>query len=372
MKALLEHRHRVRGLSGAPKPKTAIRAAHRDPRWKAILSRDPRADGTFYYAVDTTGVYCRPSCPSRQARPEHVRFYATPAEAEVAGYRACRRCRPSQPTPASRLGALVTEACRLLESSEHLPSLGELASRAGISKYHFHRLFKACTGVTPRAYAAAHRSRRVQAELLRCETVTAAMFEAGYGSTGRFYEVAGDVLGMTPSAYRAGGARTKIRFAVGVCSLGAILVACSVRGVCAIALGDDPEELIRDLEQRFPRAHLIGGDAGFDRLVAMVVGFVEAPHLGFSLPLDIRGTAFQQRVWEALRKIPAGTRMSYGELAARIGAPTAVRAVARACGANPLAVAIPCHRVVQKDGRISGYRWGIECKRTLLEREASG
>jgi AraC family transcriptional regulator of adaptative response/methylated-DNA-[protein]-cysteine methyltransferase len=208
-------------------------------------------------------------------------------------------------------------------------------------------------------------------ELASSETVTAAIFEAGYNSNGRFYAEADHVLGMTPTHYRAGGPDTDIRFAIGACSLGAILVAQSARGVCAIALGDDPDALARELQDRFPNARLIGGDAAFERLVARVVGFVEAPALGLDLPLDVRGTAFQQRVWQALRALPAGTTASYAEVAARIGAPKAVRAVAQACGANPLAVAIPCHRVVRTDGALSGYRWGVARKRALLAREAA-
>jgi AraC family transcriptional regulator of adaptative response/methylated-DNA-[protein]-cysteine methyltransferase len=232
-------------------------------------------------------------------------------------------------------------------------------------------VFKAATGVTPRAYAAAHRAKRVRNELRRSRTVTTAIFDAGYNSNGRFYENSDQVLGMTPSRYRAGGADTRIRFAIGECSLGPILVAASDRGVCAILLGDDPEALARDLQDRFPRADLIGGDRDFERIVAKVVGFVEAPGLGLDLPLDVRGTAFQQRVWQALRKIPAGSTASYTEIAQQLGSPRSVRAVAQACAANPLAVAVPCHRVVRTDGALSGYRWGVERKRALLEREAS-
>jgi AraC family transcriptional regulator of adaptative response/methylated-DNA-[protein]-cysteine methyltransferase len=239
-----------------------------------------------------------------------------------------------------------------------------------MSPYHLHRIFKAVTGLTPRAYAAAQRARRLRDELAAGGKVTDAIYGAGYNSGGRFYAEADRVLGMTATRYRAGGEDTDIRFAVGECSLGSILVARSERGVCAILIGDDPQALARDLQDRFPRARLIGGDAGFERLVAQVVGFVEAPKIGLDLPLDVRGTAFQQRVWQALRDIPAGQTASYSEIAQRIGAPAAVRAVAQACGANALAVAIPCHRVVRHDGALSGYRWGVERKRTLLEREA--
>jgi AraC family transcriptional regulator of adaptative response/methylated-DNA-[protein]-cysteine methyltransferase len=340
-----------------------------DPRWAAVLARDTTADGDFVYSVGTTGVYCRPSCASRRARPEHVAFHQTTADAERAGFRPCLRCRPDRPPLVEQHAATVARLCRFIESAEQAPSLDALAQEAGLSVYHLHRLFKAATGLTPKAYAAAHRARRVRAELGRSDTVTEAIYGAGYNSNGRFYAQSNDVLGMTPSRYRAGGADTDIRFAIGECSLGSILVAASEIGVCAILIGDDPDALAHDLQDRFPRAKLIGGDAAFERLVAKVVGLVEAPAVGLDLPLDVRGTAFQQRVWQALRDIPAGRTLSYADLARRIGAPKSVRAVAQACGANPLAVAIPCHRVVRNDGALAGYRWGVERKRALLERE---
>jgi AraC family transcriptional regulator of adaptative response/methylated-DNA-[protein]-cysteine methyltransferase len=265
----------------------------------------------------------------------------------------------------------VTQACRLIDSSSRMPSLEQLARHVGLSVFHFHRVFKAVTGLTPRAYGIAHRAKRVRKELGRNRTVSRAIYESGYNSNARFYGESQQVLGMTPTAYRAGGADAEIRFAIGECSLGSILVAASERGVCAILLGDDPDALARDLQDRFPRATLIGGDAEFEGLVARVVGFIEAPALGLDLPLDVRGTAFQQRVWQALREIPPGSTASYGEIASRIGSPNSVRAVAGACAANTLAVAIPCHRVVRTDGSLSGYRWGVERKRALLEREAS-
>ncbi|MGH8852195.1 MAG: bifunctional DNA-binding transcriptional regulator/O6-methylguanine-DNA methyltransferase Ada [Casimicrobiaceae bacterium] len=359
-------------MKTTPKNASLAAATLADPRWAAVAARDPVADSRFVYSVSTTGVYCRPSCAARRARPEHVAFHATAADAERAGFRPCRRCRPNQPPLAARHVRTVAELCRFIESAEQAPGLEALAARAEMSVYHLHRVFKAVTGLTPKAYATAHRARRVRAELDRSETVTAAIYGAGYNSNGRFYAQANDVLGMTPSRYRAGGERTDIRFAIGECSLGAILVAASARGVCAILLGDDPDLLARDLQDRFPRAGLIGGDADFERLVARVVGFVEAPGLGLDLPLDVRGTAFQQRVWQALREIPAGATASYADVARRIGAPKSVRAVAQACGANALAVAIPCHRVVRNDGALSGYRWGVERKRALLQRETHG
>ncbi len=341
-----------------------------DPRWAAVVARSAEADGVFFYSVRTTGVFCRPSCGARLARSENVRFHATRQDAEAAGFRPCKRCKPDQPSLAEQHAARVTQACRLIETSEAVPGLEELARNARMSAFHFHRVFKAITGLTPREYAAANRGKRVRKELGRQRTVTRAIYESGYSSNGRFYGESAQVLGMTPTDYREGGANADIRFAIGECSLGSILVAMSERGVCAILLGDDPALLARDLQDRFPRATLIGADPEFERMVARVIGFVEAPGLGLDLPLDVRGTAFQQRVWQALREIPAGATASYSEIAGRIGAPKSVRAVASACAANPLAIAIPCHRVVRNDGGLSGYRWGVERKRELLQREA--
>ncbi|WP_443273290.1 bifunctional DNA-binding transcriptional regulator/O6-methylguanine-DNA methyltransferase Ada [Variovorax sp. JS1663] len=343
-----------------------------DPRWAAVVEHDRSADGQFFYSVRSTGVYCRPSCGARQPRPENVAFHATAADAERAGFRPCRRCKPDQPARSEQQAAQVAELCRYIESAGEAPTLDALAERAGLSTFHLHRIFKEVTGLTPRAYAAAHRDRRVREALTRGETVTDAIYEAGYNSNGRFYARADEALGMTPTRFRAGGADAQIRFAIGQCALGAILVAQSERGVCAIALGDDPDALARELQDRFPRARLIGGDPDFEQLVARVVGFVEAPGVGLDLPLDVRGTAFQQRVWQALRDIPSGSTASYADIAQRIGSPKAVRAVAQACGANPIAVAIPCHRVVRSDGALSGYRWGVERKRALLASEAAG
>jgi AraC family transcriptional regulator of adaptative response/methylated-DNA-[protein]-cysteine methyltransferase len=342
-----------------------------DPRWAAVLGRDRRADGTFFYSVETTGVYCRPSCGSRRPKPENVSFHRTAADAERAGFRPCRRCRPDRASLDHQHAETVAAICRWIEREEETPPLQALARRAGLSPYHFHRVFKAVTGLTPRAYAAAHRTRRVREQLRRSRTITEAIYDAGYNSGGRFYETSNHLLGMTPRDYRAGGADTRIHFAVGECSLGSILVAQSAKGVCAILLGDEPEALVRELEDRFPNATLVGGDPAFERTVAAVVGFIEAPGVGLDLPLDVRGTAFQQRVWQVLREIPVGATATYAEIAARVGSPRSVRAVAQACAANPLAVAIPCHRVVRADGSLSGYRWGVERKRALLDRESA-
>jgi AraC family transcriptional regulator, regulatory protein of adaptative response / methylated-DNA-[protein]-cysteine methyltransferase len=337
--------------------------------WRAVERRDRAADGTFVYSVRTTGVYCRPACAARLPRRENVMFHVSCAEAERAGFRPCKRCRPNAPALAEAHATVVARACRLIEQAEEPPTLDDLAQAAGMSRFHFHRVFKAVTGVTPKAYIAGDRAKRVREELASRDTVTQAIYGAGFNSNGRFYAAAPGLLGMTPTQFRSGGTGNVIRFAVGQCSLGAILVAATDKGVCAIEFGDDPEALVRALQDRFPKAQLLGGDEAFERLVAKVVGFVEAPAQGLDLPLDIRGTAFQQRVWKAIRDIPAGATASYRDLAKRLGAPKAVRAVAQACGANDIAVAIPCHRVVRTDGSISGYRWGVARKRALLARE---
>ncbi|CAJ0700683.1 Bifunctional transcriptional activator/DNA repair enzyme Ada [Ralstonia edaphis] len=354
--------------SARPVPDTTL--VEHDPRWARVLARDASADGQFVYAVKTTGVYCQPSSASRLPRPENVEFFDTPADAEAAGYRPSRRASPDQTTVRAQQAALVAQACRRIEAADTPPTLDALAQEAGLSPYHFHRLFKSVTGLTPKAYADAHRARKLRAQLERGSTVTEAIYDAGFNASSRFYEASDNVLGMTASRYRAGGVQTTIRFAVGECSLGSILVAQSDRGICAILMGDDPDALARDLQDTFPKAELIGGDAGFEDLVAKVVGFVEAPSIGLDLPLDVRGTAFQERVWQALREVPPGSTTSYTEIAARIGAPQAVRAVAQACAANHIAVAIPCHRVIRRDGNTSGYRWGVERKLALLERES--
>jgi AraC family transcriptional regulator, regulatory protein of adaptative response / methylated-DNA-[protein]-cysteine methyltransferase len=345
-------------------------ATTNDPRWSSVAARDKWADGTFYYSVKTTGVYCRPSCAARLALPENVQFYETTAEAEKAGFRACRRCRPAGLSLTEENAAKIAKVCRLIERSKALPSLEKLAKYAGMSVFYLHRTFKAVTGLTPSGYAAAHRSKRVRETLGKSQSVTEAIYDAGFNSNSRFYETSNEVLGMTPTNFRDGGANTAIHFAIGECSLGSILVAKSERGVCAVLIGDDPIVLVRNLENQFPKADLIGDESGYEDLVAKVIGLIEKPGIGLDLPLDIRGTAFQQRVWKALQQIPVGSTASYADIAKLIGMPKAVRAVAQACGANALAVAIPCHRVIRNDGGLSGYRWGVERKRTLLDREA--
>jgi AraC family transcriptional regulator of adaptative response/methylated-DNA-[protein]-cysteine methyltransferase len=320
--------------------------------------------------VASTGVYCRPSCAAKLAKRENIAFHASCEEAERAGFRPCKRCKPKEPALQDRYASTVADACRLIEEAEKPLKLEELARATGLSMFHFHRLFKAIAGLTPKAYADAHRRKRVRENLTRRKSVTEAIHEAGFNSSRQFYANSDEVLGMTPSDFKAGGANADMRFAVGECSLGSILVAASAKGITAILIGKEPEALIHELEDRFPKANLIGGDRTFEDVMAKVVGMVEAPGTGLDLPLDVRGTAFQHRVWQALRDIPFGTTVSYTEIAKRIGMPKAIRAVAAACAANKIAVAIPCHRVVRNDGALSGYRWGVERKRRLLEREA--
>jgi AraC family transcriptional regulator of adaptative response/methylated-DNA-[protein]-cysteine methyltransferase len=346
-------------------------ATEDDPRWAQVMLRDKSADGTFWYSVQTTGVYCRPSCPSRRANPKNVTLHDDLPSAKATGFRACRRCNPDGASQDDQNAARVAKACRLIGQSEEAIPLERLAKAVGLSASYFHRLFKATTGLTPKDYAAAHRAARVREGLANGRSVTEAIYDAGFNSSGRFYEKSTEMLGMTPTRYRQGGLNEDIKFAIGQSSLGAILVASSAKGVVSILIGDDPNELARHLQDRFPKARLIGGDPDYEKLVAEVVGLVEAPALGLDLPLDVRGTAFQQRVWHALQEIPAGQTVSYADVAAQIGAPKAVRAVAGACAANKIAVAIPCHRVVRRDGTLSGYAWGVERRQRLLEAEAS-
>lgn len=340
-----------------------------DPRWARVIARDRTADGLFWYSVITTGVYCRPSCASRRANPQNVQLHDSLESAKATGFRPCKRCKPDGVSVDAENTAIVARACRLIQGSEEVPTLTALAGAVGRSPSHFHRLFKTTTGLTPKEYAAAHRAARVRQGLEAGRSVTEAIYDAGFNSSGRFYESSTNILGMTPTQYRCGGEKEEIRFAVGQSSLGAILVASSAKGVASILLGDDPDLLVRNLQDRFPKARLIGGDEEYEALVARVVGLVEAPGIGLELPLDVRGTAFQQRVWQALTEIPAGQTVSYAEIARRIGAPKSMRAVAGACAANLLAVAIPCHRVIRKDGSVSDYAWGAERRRILLEKE---
>ena len=337
-------------------------------RWRAVVARDADADGTFVFAVRTTGVHCRPSCGARRPRRENVEFFATTAAAAAAGFRACKRCRPDRAAATGERKRVIERVCRHIESAERPPALRELARIAGFSPFHLQRMFRATIGLSPRAYAAAVRARRSRRALGAEATVTAAVFAAGYQSPSRFHADAPRDLGMAPRSYRAGGAGERIHFATASCGLGKVLAAATTRGVCAILLGDDAKELESDLRARFERAEIVRGDAAFGATLAQVVALVDGG-TSLDLPLDIRGTAFQRRVWLELRRIPSGTTVSYAGVARSIGAPRASRAVARACAQNPLAVAVPCHRVVRADGGVSGYRWGEGRKRALLAAE---
>lgn len=339
-------------------------------RWLAVIHRDRAADGKFWYSVKTTGVYCRPSCSARRPKRENVRFHNSCEEAEQAGFRACKKCQPDGASLDELYAAKVAAACRIIKTASEPPDLDALARTAGMSRFHFHRVFTKITGITPKAYASARRAEQLHKILPKRDTVTEAVYEAGFNSSGRFYAESSRMLGMSPTHFRKGGSGEVIRFAIGQCSLGYILVASSEKGICAVFLGDDPDKLCRELQDRFPKAQLIGDDKDYKQVVATVVGFVENPGIGLHLPLDVRGTAFQRRVWQALCKIPAGATMSYSEVAAQIGSPKSVRAVASACASNSIAVAIPCHRVLRTDGSLSGYRWGVERKRALLKRES--
>ena len=340
--------------------------------WDAVLERHKNPQPSFIYAVKSTGIYCRPSCPSRRPLRKNVAFYETNNQAETGGFRACLRCQPNQEPPSDKTASLVAKACRMIDEAEEEPRLEELAKQSGLSVFHFQRTFKSLIGVTPKAYAQASRMKKFRTLVDANDgSITSAIYEAGYNSSSRFYETAMQAFGMTPTRLRKGGKGVRIFFAIGECSLGSVLVASSTKGVCAMLLGDTPEIVLDDLQTRFPKAELIGNDLHYESLIATIIQFVDTPNTGFDLPLDIQGTAFQQRVWQALRDIPVGMTASYGEIARKIGAPKSFRAVAQACGANSIAVAIPCHRVVRSDGGLSGYRWGIERKRSLLENEMS-
>jgi AraC family transcriptional regulator of adaptative response/methylated-DNA-[protein]-cysteine methyltransferase len=340
-----------------------------DECWAALEKRDGTAAGRFFYGVRTTGVYCRPGCTSRRPLRRNTVFFETTAAAEKAGLRACKRCRPTEPSAASRHLTAIEKACALLRSSETTPSLGELADAACISRFHFHRVFKQITGVTPRDYARSHRLGRLGEQLDAGQPIAASIYASGFGSSSRAYEAAPAGLGMTPGARRRGGTGETIRFVTVATPLGWALVAATERGICMTALGDDRDSLGAALRQRFPAAAVVAEDAGLKEWADRIVRFITAPDQNLELPLDIRGTAFQARVWRALQKIPLGKTASYAEIAAALGQPKAVRAVAQACAANKLALIVPCHRVIRSDGDLGGYRWGLERKRALLARE---
>ncbi|MGV7092535.1 bifunctional DNA-binding transcriptional regulator/O6-methylguanine-DNA methyltransferase Ada [Siccibacter turicensis] len=339
-------------------------------RWQAVQDRDTAADGSFVFAVITTGIYCRPSCRSRRARRENVLFFATPAAAETAGFRPCKRCQPAAIHPDQQRAGRVLTACRIMAASDTPLTLDAIAREVAMSPWHFHRLFKSVTGLTPKAWQQALRARRVRDALHGGETVTRAALDAGFQTGSSFYHQADAALGMTPRQYRRGGREMAVCYSVAPCELGRCLVARSERGICAILLGDDDDAVVAELARLFPHAQRLTDDKTFDEQVARVVACIHTPHAACDLPLDIRGTAFQQRVWQALRAVPAGNTLSYRELAQRIGQPDAVRAVANACAANRLAVIVPCHRVVRSSGVLAGYRWGSDRKASLLARES--
>lgn len=340
-----------------------------DGRWRAIIARDPRADGRFVYAVKTTGIFCRPSCSSKLPKRENVEYFGSGEEALAAGYRPCKKCRPTGKTVKEEIEHKVVQACRIIERSRTIPQLPDLAKEVGLSPFHFHRLFKQVVGVTPKQFATHHRAKRFRTSLQSSNSITEALFDAGYSSSSGAYNRSQDRLSMQPKEYRAGGQGIDIRYGIAECPLGWVIVAATDRGICAIEFGDDPEKLPELMHSRFPQAAVSAAGPGFTRLIEEVVHFINTPWSNFTLPLDIQGTAFQQQVWDILRQIEPGETMSYTEVAEKIGNPKAVRAVAAACGQNTLAVVIPCHRVITKDGRVSGYRWGVERKKMLLENE---
>lgn len=340
-----------------------------DNKWKAVVDNDSSADGTFYYAVKTTGVYCRPSCTSRLPNRSNIEYFRSCVDAETAGYRACKRCKPTTNSKAQEIEEKVIQACRIIEASETNIKLDELAAQVNLSSYHFHRLFKKIVGVTPKQYALRQQSQRFQKSLNTSPSITDAIYSSGFGSSGSAYDKTQNQIAMKPKDYRSGAVGVTITYGLTCCFLGWVIVAATDLGICAIEFGDDPDELPDQVQDRFPKAQLKKAETGFDSLIKQVVDFIKAPEDTFQLPLDIQGTAFQQQVWNILRHIKPGKTLSYSEVANQIGNPRAVRAVASACASNKLAVVIPCHRVISKDGKVSGYRWGAERKKMLLESE---
>jgi AraC family transcriptional regulator of adaptative response/methylated-DNA-[protein]-cysteine methyltransferase len=335
-----------------------------EARWEAVVSRDPAAEGAFYYGVRSTGIYCRPTCPARRPRRDNVVFFDTAEGAERAGFRACRRCEPGQVSARQQMIARVQH---LLDTMEPTPSLARLGEAVGLSPAHLQRAFKRATGLSPREYAAARRGRRLRAGLRNGASVTEAMYDAGYGSPRALYEAAPAELGMSPSAYRRGGQGQRIAYAVTESPLGPLLLAATDRGVCVLRFGADVR--VQELRAEFPRATLVHDPAAVAGYTEAVLAYLGGREARLDAPLDVRATAFQQRVWAALREIPYGETRSYSEVARSIGAPSAVRAVARACATNPVALIVPCHRVVRASGDLGGYRWGLERKQALLDRE---
>jgi AraC family transcriptional regulator of adaptative response/methylated-DNA-[protein]-cysteine methyltransferase len=337
-------------------------------KWQQVMARDARQDGRFVFAVRTTGIYCRPSCPSRRPRRESVEFFADPNQAERAGYRACLRCKP---TELSSQAQYVARARQLLDNAESVMTLSGLSKRVGLSPFHLQRLFKRATGLSPREYQSARRMQQVKSGLRNGDDVTTALYDAGFGSPSRLYEKAPQQLGMTPGEYRRGGSGKSVRFAIAPTPLGRLLVAATERGLCAVRFGESVSDLERDLRREFHAAEVQRDDEAMMPYLEPLLATILGENTTINLPLDVRATAFQMKVWEKLRHIPRGETRSYRDIASEIGAPSAVRAVARACASNPVALAVPCHRVVRSDGDLAGYRWGLERKRKLLERERS-
>ena len=371
--------HRSPSTAPIPSPEpprlAALPAMTDDALWRAVEARDARLNGLFVYAVRSTGIYCRPSCPSRRPRRDRAVFFASPAAAEAGGFRPCRRCLPREEAARDPQLDLAVRVCRAIEAHEEgMPSLADLAEDLGVSPHHLQRTFKELTGVTPHQYAAALRARRLKALLRAGEGVTAALYDAGYGSSSRLYEASDAHLGMTPATYRRGGRGMEIRYTVVPCPLGRLLVAATDRGICAVELGDDEGALAAALAAEYPAARIERGEGSFVDWVKAIAEYLAGGRAGraLDLPLDVQATAFELRAWEALRRIPYGETRTYGEVAAALGAPKAARAVARACAANPAALVTPCHRVVRADGQPGGYRWGEQRKRALLALEARG
>ncbi len=342
-----------------------------EQRWHAVESRDVRYDGAFVYAVHSTGIFCRPSCPSRRPRRRNVEFFPVPEAAERAGYRACRRCRPGEARPRDPQVDMVRSVCRYIDGGEAengAPTLAQLGAQVGVSPHHLQRTFKRVMGISPRQFADARRLGRFKAGLRRGEPIAGAMYEAGYGSSSRLYERAPGQLGMTPATYAKGGRGARIRFGIVDSSLGRLLVGATERGVCAVYLWDEDKELVAVLRDEYPHAEIAHDAEGVGRWADALVRHLAGAEPRLELPLDIRATAFQWRVWQELREIPLGETRSYGEIAARLGKPGAQRAVGRACATNPVSIVVPCHRAVRQDGSLGGYRWGLERKEALLER----
>ncbi len=353
------------------KSKQSTHYANAAQRWQAVVSRDATADGEFFYSVASTGVYCKPSCAARLPKRENVAFHNSCAAAERAGFRACLRCKPNEPELLQRQREIIERMCRLIERSETPLSLDELASRAAMSRYHFQRTFKKIVGITPKQFQQTLRGANLRRSLHSERRVIDAIYAAGFNSSGHFYTDAKQMLGMQPQQFQRGGSDTIIRYGTTACALGVLLLAATDKGICSIELGDSAQDLIAALRHQFPRAQLAPMDVQVERWLSETVQFIERPHAALQLPLDIQGTAFQRQVWQALCDIPLGTTASYAEIAARIGKPRAVRAVATACASNRLALAIPCHRVIRGNGELAGYRWGIERKQRLLQIETA-